>query len=687
MHVNRTRIILIVMIIATVVLGGAAIFIGWRLQNQVNTNSFAGSACTGYSFKYPERYCSDFKNGTTCCKSCVREVYQNSGGEYCRNDVGQCQDENGGCAGTPPAPTGCGSNRILESCVKYSCDSSKGKYVCYDKVCKNNTETFDIGTPTQEACSSGTGDLVPPTQCNRNGVKDNGETGIDCGGGSCGACVVSAGTPVPNPADKCTKPTGYDTPGRQYSCSCTASQLCDEGNGAKGCYYNCSYTSVTYDDCLTWYNATTLPNKCSQKDYTLSGGTKCYKYDFSECGGGTTPPPSSLTCYKCTDATTDGNACSTQTVTGSSCPSGWTTNSNCASQATGGSCSTTTTQNTCYKCTDAEDDGNTCQTQTTTGTCASLGAGWTSNSSCATAATGGSCAVGIQAKVSGRVYCQDPGGIIIPIPNTVVAITKGSTTVNATTDSDGFYLSSAISLPSAGDKVAVDIGSLPSTFNNGLNTSQLTGKSALNCATSSKLAGCSTGVASNYYCDNVTTKGSYANCKLTTAGDSTSGHGYFDFKYTNCSAAVPSCGNSVVDAGEACDPVGTVGQCTNGGKCQTGCACSTCNSACSTNDDCPDGLICSGNSCRNPSNTSAIDCKVRVVPSTGILDGNYLLIFTSFIFMVLGLLVIRNQGAITLMTNVAISLFGTNILRYVDPAGAKRYYEKNILNKQKHEAE
>jgi hypothetical protein len=28
-----------------------------------------------------------------------------------------------------------------------------------------------------------------------------------------------------------------------------------------------------------------------------------------------------------------------------------------------------------------------------------------------------------------------------------------------------------------------------------------------------------------------------------------------------------------------------------------------------------------------------------------------------------------------------------NILRYVDPAGAKRYYEKNILNKQKHEAE
>jgi hypothetical protein len=55
--------------------------------------------------------------------------------------------------------------------------------------------------------------------------------------------------------------------------------------------------------------------------------------------------------------------------------------------------------------------------------------------------------------------------------------------------------------------------------------------------------------------------------------------------------------------------------------------------------------------------------------------------------MVLGLLVIRNQGAITLMTNVAISLFGTNILRYVDPAGAKRYYEKNILNKQKHEAE
>lgn len=45
MHVNRTRIILIVMIIATVVLRWAAIFIGWRLQTQVNTNTFASCTC------------------------------------------------------------------------------------------------------------------------------------------------------------------------------------------------------------------------------------------------------------------------------------------------------------------------------------------------------------------------------------------------------------------------------------------------------------------------------------------------------------------------------------------------------------------------------------------------------------------------------------------------------------------
>jgi len=609
MHVNRTRIILIVMIIATVVLGGAAIFIGWRLQTQVNTKSFASCTCPTpqSNWEGPDEWNKCWsrlpgESGVSVAADCDGNT---SNSTTNTSNSGRCNEDSAGirCTSYCNYPANLGCNQI-------ECSEADG----------GGTVNINGGPAS---CPDGENNNVDPADP--------------------GAILTA-----PNPTNNCTKPTGYDTPNRQWNCSCTSSQLCDEGNGIKGCYFNCRYTSVTFSTCALWAASVPEPPVCTQYDYTLDDGvTKCYKGNVNNCGTTTT---------------------SSSTTTSSTTTSA-------------------TTQNTCYKCTDSENDGNACQTQTTTGTCASLGAGWTTNTLCETGATGGSCTAAIQAKVRGRVYCQDTNGPIIPISNTVVAITKGSTVINATTDSEGFYVSSNIGLPSTGDKVAVDIASLPTTFNNGLNTSQLTGKSALNCASASSLPGCSTGVASNYYCDSVTTKGSYANCKLTTAGDSTSGHGFFDFKYTNCTATVPSCGNSVVDNGESCDPVGTVGQCTTGGKCQTGCACPTCNSACSTNDDCPDGLVCSNNSCRNPSNKSAVDCKAGTtsVPSTGFIDQNYGVLVLSIVLMLIGLAFVRNQGVISLLTNTAISLFGTNILRYVDPDGAKRYYEKNILNNQKHE--
>ena len=662
------------MIVATVVLGVAAIFIGWRLQTQVNTNSFASCTCPS-GYQGPDQYnkcwsesqigatitatCSDATQTSTttsaaggsciayCCypgnQGCTRTASGNvgAGDAGC---PGLVVTNSGGVDGSScPADGGVGQPGNTTNCLNGACNNNptacaaaSGCYNTTTKVCLTNGTTW---------CSGGeTGSPYGTSKCNAGTVQNLGANYT--GSGACRAGFCPAGSCLDR------APTVNGSPNPRFN-QCIAAGSANCNSSASGSGNDCQICDCTDTGVLDYQGRECRRNCTGYNRACNSAIPACGQLDF---------PPNGAN----------------NIVVATGC-------SSFSSSTTSSSTTSITTQNTCYKCTDSEDDGNACQTQTTTGTCASLGAGWTTNSSCATAATGGSCTAAIQAKVSGRVYCQDPGGIIIPIPNTVVAITKGTTVVNATTDGDGFYVSSAIGLPSAGDKVAVDISTLPSTFNNGLNTTQLTGKSALNCATTSKLTGCSTGVASNYYCDNVTTKDSYANCKLTTAGDATSGHGYFDFKYTNCSAAVPTCGNSVVDSGEACDPVGTVGQCTNGGKCQTGCACSTCNSACSTNDDCPDGLICSGNSCRNPSNTSAVDCKVRVIPSTGILDGNYLLIFMSFILMVLGLLTVRNQGAISLMTNVAVSLFGTNILRYVDPTGAKRYYEKNILNKQKNE--
>ena len=690
MHVNRTRIILIVMIVATVVLGVAAIFIGWRLQSQVNTKSFAGGECDSHG------------GIKECAAACTTPGSEGCYSVRCNDNT--THDINGG-SGSCPANNGGGQSgnpvgNALE-CTKICCGGNGGEVGCVQARYSNGT--FNI--------NGGPGSCLAP-----NAVRDGASCPAVTGGGSGGTGSGSN----PTTLEACNAANGCwnDSSGPSGGCTLPGSEWCGPGNCVAGRTDLCKYRCTNKVAVNT--NTACVAGSC-QAGYCLSVSDP-NGASFGECVAGSAPSQplcvasSAQTCKLC-DCSADnrcdynnGQECrkNCRTVAcnvsipncaqldfncqaGGDC--GGSNINKCANcttppGTTSSSTSSITTQNTCYKCTDAEDDGNTCQTQTTAGTCASLGAGWTSNSLCETGATGGSCTAAIQAKVRGRVYCQDTSGPLIPIPNTVVAITKGSTTINATTDADGFYVSSNIGLPSSGDKVGVDIGSLPATFNNGLNTSQLTGKSALNCASTSSLPGCSTGVASNYYCNSVSTKSSYANCKITTVGNTTFGHGGFDFKYTNCTAIISSCGDSVVDSGEACDPVGTVGQCSSGGKCQTGCACPTCNSTCSTNDDCPDGLVCSNNSCRNPSNKSAVDCKAGTtsIPSTGLLDENLPVIVASFVLMILGLLTVRNQGAVTLMTNVAISLFGTNILRYVDPAGAKRYYEKNILSKQKNEA-
>ncbi len=119
----------------------------------------------------------------------------------------------------------------------------------------------------------------------------------------------------------------------------------------------------------------------------VGAGTNCSE---DKC---TYTPPPRITCYRCTDALTDGNQCLLTTFDGTTCPSGWTSNSNCYQDLPNGVCPTTQ-QTTCYRCTAVTNDGNTCETQSISGTdCTTLGAGWTNNSSCQTAAPGGVCAV------------------------------------------------------------------------------------------------------------------------------------------------------------------------------------------------------------------------------------------------------------------------------------------------------
>ncbi|MEI6887445.1 MAG: hypothetical protein WCK31_04395, partial [bacterium] len=78
MRLNKTRIILIVMIVSTILLGGVAVFIGWKLQqNQVSAPTKASScSCpSGYQGPDKDNKCwSESQTGATIPASCTGDV-------------------------------------------------------------------------------------------------------------------------------------------------------------------------------------------------------------------------------------------------------------------------------------------------------------------------------------------------------------------------------------------------------------------------------------------------------------------------------------------------------------------------------------------------------------------------------------------------------------------------------------
>ncbi|MEI6144232.1 MAG: hypothetical protein WCP91_01385 [Candidatus Berkelbacteria bacterium] len=62
------------------------------------------------------------------------------------------------------------------------------------------SSTVDGVTKTADSVITVTASPPPPLVCNNNGSQDNGETGVDCGGGGCGDCIVEPPKPPTCPA-------------------------------------------------------------------------------------------------------------------------------------------------------------------------------------------------------------------------------------------------------------------------------------------------------------------------------------------------------------------------------------------------------------------------------------------------------------------------------------------------------
>ncbi|MBN2101156.1 hypothetical protein JW710_04710 [Candidatus Dojkabacteria bacterium] len=129
-------------------------------------------------------------------------------------------------------------------------------------------------------------------------------------------------------------------------------------------------------------------------------------------------------------------------------------------------------------------------------------------------------------QIQGRVFCQDPGGELYPIPGATVTFSKtGGSDETLTTDSDGFYRSAANTTQKSEEPFSVDFGSIPSgTLPTGVDYEDMTGPTLSgteNCP--SRCSSCS--------------GTSYSSCSgFSATGINT----HFDWQFVDCDLSQPN---------------------------------------------------------------------------------------------------------------------------------------------------
>jgi len=257
-------------------------------------------------------------------------------------------------------------------------------------------------------------------ECNQNGCSGGKRMAYQCNNGSVSerGCQVDPACPTSSGNN-----TGTDTgstPDPNTTCVITyrSSTTVDFSKGCAGKelqYFHSSYDGAT-NKCPTSenpetrftvgteggsYSSNAQPGECRQLDHHFAGvnssGTAVGSGGVCGCNAPVVspPPPSApttITCYKCTTPTTDGNMCESFTTTESACPAGSSATSACET-AVGGACPVENTPTTtCYRCTVPTNDANMCESFSVSGTVCPSGS-TTEALGCAAVAPGAACPI------------------------------------------------------------------------------------------------------------------------------------------------------------------------------------------------------------------------------------------------------------------------------------------------------
>lgn len=156
--------------------------------------------------------------------------------------------------------------------------SGVATYCGLDKSCSGQTSCYS----SPGSCSGGGGGGT----CNNNGMQDNGETGVDCGGGNCDACVACPGTCgyISAWTELCSTGCPRDYPDEKWTCvpglpgGCGGRSGCASYDPTKG-ETPCSPSCGTFYVCDSQSVCTTdgCKNICTDPSFPRDGESYCSK--------------------------------------------------------------------------------------------------------------------------------------------------------------------------------------------------------------------------------------------------------------------------------------------------------------------------------------------------------------------------------------------------------------------------